>query len=905
MTHFALLQRQGLPYTTRMIRRAGTLGQAAEYDVCIVGAGPAGIVLAAELAYAGLKISVLESGGFRRSAFADALRAVEADGLPIRVDSRERIFGGTSATWAGGCALLDPIDFLKRPLQGHEGWQIGPRDVAPYLERAAARYGFPPPRMFEASDGHAPEWRSLQEKIFVGLRGSTPRFGKKFRYLFDRDAIDLITHATVVALSSAPAKKGALRRVESALVRTHDGKEEHFRARVFVLACGGIENPRILLNSEGDKGSSLGNEYDQVGRYFMNRPRVSVGSLRFFPGARDRERYFGRMQGRYLQLVGLRLSEALQRETGALNCYLRLEPRFLQALEVARARAFAGEAISYARSLKRMVWRDLVIGMSNLARATPSVVASLSHFFYLLAVRVSYGVHPVARSARVRCTVEMTPRAENRVELADGRDALGARLPRVRANLSDEELRSIDVLLEHFDKECVRLRIGEFVRSSGDFSSRIAADVVAADGAHHLGATRMGVDPRSSVVNQDLRVHSVENLYVAGGSVFPTAGCANPTMMIVALSIRLAEHLRALFAVRPKPQQSASKGRSVFIIGSGSRVSTDVIPAFEALAGTFTVTGIFARTPGVVFGHLGQYTVRSLETLVADDVARASLVYVAVPPKSVVECLRALVLHNCIHLDLVIDTPVDRSRAARSMYRCFRSIHVAEDSVFLPWLDLIPSAFSERSPLGPIQRIECTRSVYPLHGIALIKMLASPNAGSRCGVIRRAFRRGDRVSLACCGGIRATMTRSRDYAIGHITIFGSRGKVGDIRSNGVLPIECIRSESRCTGFRLEKEQIHLSPEESDLVGPWTPQDTIVTRMREIKRVGLYRLLHALSRSEPTWSLDDGANDARIDSALRGLRVFFSFSAYLRRKSVILLGTVQRYQGVTGSTVPKR
>ena len=858
-----------------MIRSAGTLGQAAAYDVCIVGAGPAGILLAAELAYAGLRIAVLESGGLRRSAFADALRAVETNGLPIRVDSRERVLGGASSTWGAVCSLLDPIDFPKRPLQEHEGWPIGPRDIAPYLERAAARYGFPPPRMFEGIDGSAlgPEWKSLEEKIFV--MQSRPRFGEQFRYLFDRDEIDLITDATVVALSPAPAKKGALRRVESAFVRTQDGKETRVRARVFVLACGGIENPRILLNSEGDEGSSLGNEHDQVGRYFMNHPRVTVGTVRFSPGARDRGRYFHRTQGRYVAFVGLRLSEPLQRETGALNCCLKLEPKFpRQAPEVARARAFAGTAISCARSLKRMAWRDLVVGAGNLARETPFVVTSFPRLFYLLAVRVSYSVRPVARSARVRCVVEMRPRAENRVELADRRDALGTRIPLIRVNPSADELASIEELLERFGKECVRLRIGKFVRW-GDISSRIAANAVVADGAHHLGATRMGVDPRSSVVDQDLRVHSVENLYIAGSSVFPTGGCANPTMMIAALSIRLAEHMRALIAAQPQLQRPASGGRPVFIIGAGRRVSEDVVPALEALAGTFRIAGIFARTPGMVFGRIGEYAVQSLDALRADDVARASLVYVAVPSISVVESLRALARHDCAHLDLVIDTPAVRSRAARSLYRRFRSVHVAEDSVFLPWLDLIPSSFSGRGPLGPIQRIECTRSVFPLHGIALIKMLASPNSSHRRGVIRKAFRRGDRISLACRGGIHAMMTRPRDYATGHLTIVGSRGKAGDVPGHGLLPIECIRSDGRCAGFRLAAEEIRLTPKESDLIGPWAPGDTIVTRMRGIKRVGLYRLLRALSKSEPTWSLDDGANDAMIDAAVRGFRMFFS------------------------------
>ena len=461
-----------------------TLEQDAEgYDLCIVGSGPAGLTIAAELARTRLRLCVLESGAEGKSAFAYGLKKVLSRGLPVKPESRERIFGGSGTVWGGLSAPLDPLDFESRPWS--EGWTVAREELERYW-REAQRYGFSAPEEFK-NTGAFWKFGTLQEKLFVAVR--PPYNFARLRPIFERDGADLFLRATVTGF--VPSAEGSTPRVIEAVCKTEAGDTVRVRAQRFVLAAGGIENARLLLVS------GLGNEHDQVGRYFMNHPKGYAGRLRLRAPLPATSPYLPRSAGGRMMYAGLTLSESKRREGGLLSSYVQFEP---DSKILAR----------YALAL----WRRLP--------------AFASPLFNILR----------PRTLRMRWYADMEPQAENCVVLSGEKDTYGTPLPEVSYSLGPRDVETLRTLHAHLQEEVKTLGIG---RLEGTADEVIAS--VYDDASHHLGATRMGTDPRTSVVDSDGKVHTVSNVYVAGGSVFPTGGSANPTYTIVALAMRLAKHL--------------------------------------------------------------------------------------------------------------------------------------------------------------------------------------------------------------------------------------------------------------------------------------------------------------------------------------------------------------------------
>lgn len=533
-----------------------------EFDLCIVGTGPASATVASELADSGLRICVLESGRRKPTRHGDSLRAVRSEGLFIKDYSRERVLGGTSTTWAGLSSPLDELDLAPRPWLRFSGWPIERAELLPFYGRAAERYRFAPLSHFESDDFEAiraggdvqPTWERVQEKVFLAC--SDPQnFGKECRDVWEGDAVQVYLDATVQRF------EGTADRVECAVVRSSDGSEHRVRARAFVIGTGGIENARLLLLSDAPWEGGLGNAHGQVGRYFMNHPKNYYGTFRLERTVKDLPYYFGCLYGGYAGYAGLRLLDEHQRERGLLNSYVRFEPLFPWSdndgveslvLFVKRAQFFfkrwkdkrEGEVVSIRDYSETGDDSDLqnerkgFLDWIGLAWNVVRHARSVAHYAYY---RVVDQKKPVIRRVRLRNFLEMEPDPDNRVVLGDERDPFGQPLPLVKSRLTDLDKRSLVELHEVLAAELEREGLG---RLEADLANE-ATWPIDLDASHHLGTTRMGDDPRTSVVDATQRIHGIENTYMAGGSVFPTSGCANPTFTIVALSIRLADHLRA------------------------------------------------------------------------------------------------------------------------------------------------------------------------------------------------------------------------------------------------------------------------------------------------------------------------------------------------------------------------
>ena len=539
-----------------------------DYDLCIIGSGPAGGTLATELTSTGFRICVLESGGLRKTELGDSLRAVQSEGILIKADSRERVLGGTSTTWSGLSAPLDSVDFEWRYWVEHSGWPFSRRDIERYYREAAERFRFPSPHLYSSQIWEtpallrdlAPRWSELERKLFLAPL-EPQNFGKEFSRVYQEVHDDLYLNATVTHLDGDSGTGLAT----AAVVRNGNGKPFHFTARAFVLAANGIENARLLLNSTFACRDGLGNDLDQVGRYLMNHPKDYNGTITLAQPVTSLPAYFGFLFEGHSGYLGLRLKEDLQRRRRVLNSYVRFEPLFswtdrpgIESLVYFLKKAkFLVRALSQLKAGKRIPLRDSSeTGDDSALQNNPKKPRDFSKMAGLIAAdlpavapylyhRLFDKASPKIHAIRIRNFMEMEPRPTNRVTLGDALDVFGTRLPRVVHHPSNLDRRSMTAVHEALRHDLTAQRWGQL---SSDLSPQANPWPINADASHHMGSTRMGTDPRTSVVNRDCRLHFCSNVFVAGASVFPTSGNANPTFTAVALAIRLAAHLRSTLA---------------------------------------------------------------------------------------------------------------------------------------------------------------------------------------------------------------------------------------------------------------------------------------------------------------------------------------------------------------------
>ncbi|HET6518692.1 MAG TPA: GMC family oxidoreductase [Geminicoccaceae bacterium] len=531
-----------------MLRDARELESGASVDcgLCIVGGGACGIAIARAFAGGRTRVCVLESGGLSPEKRTEDLNRGEDVG-PFGYDplhtARARYLGGTANLWPGRCRPLDPIDFRRRPWVPDSGWPFGAGELAPYYPRAHALCRLGPFRYdagYWAEDG-APELPFDPDRLVSGVwQYTTPpmRFGLTYRGELERAPnVEVLLHANAVELVTDDGAR-AVTLVRAACL---DGPSFAVRARAVVLACGALEVPRLLLASNRTAPRGLGNLHDVVGRYFMEHPHVYPGTAELVVADPKAPLALYQRANRRGSDVHGRIgpSERAQEEHGLLNLDLTLLP--------------GGSAEPGYRAMRRLARWALVHGRmpegwlgycAEAVRDIGGVVGGALYYSGLWRRR--------ARRYAILTSAEQQPNPDSRVTLSPtARDALG--LPRLRL---DWRLTALD---RHSVVAGTRLLAAELERL-GIATVRLA-DWAAADddgawpskvdgGCHNLGTARMSDDPRRGVVDADCRVHGLGNLYVAGGAVFPTGGAANPTLTMLALALRLADHLRTALGER-------------------------------------------------------------------------------------------------------------------------------------------------------------------------------------------------------------------------------------------------------------------------------------------------------------------------------------------------------------------
>ena len=490
-----------------MLQRASDIEEGAvlETDLCIAGAGAAGISLALQFLGSKLSVTLLEGGGEGPSEWSKKLYSGTCE-KPLSAGyltgSRLRFLGGTTNHWLGACLSLDPIDFTARDWMPDSGWPFEQSELTSYYARAADVVGVGPPHL---GDPDPP----LCDGSIVGVKqvqARATRFGKEYRApLAEAPNLRLVIHANVIRVGLREGA-GSVERLDAATLR---GRRFSVRARCFVLALGGIENSRMLLVSDDVQAGGVGNGHDLVGRYFMDHAGFPVAQLCVSDSDRTVIDY--RPQGGRI----LRLNEQAQRRHRLLNCGLMFD----HVPEIEDTRHFL---------LRDGAWKRLKPYLEGeLPESSP-----LGFF----ARRIAGEDKLFYRRFMLLC--EQPPTAASRVTLGAEKDRFGNRRVHLCWAVPPEMARTARRTAELFAADLGRHGLG-----------RVAVDLAALEetilqpGFHHMGGTRMHSDPRQGVVDGQCRVHGIDNLYLAGSSVFPTSGYANPTFTIVALALRLADHL--------------------------------------------------------------------------------------------------------------------------------------------------------------------------------------------------------------------------------------------------------------------------------------------------------------------------------------------------------------------------
>ncbi len=508
-----------------------------EADICIVGAGIAGLAVVREFLDGGQSVLLLESGAASGDGGANQFNETENAGLPYLSPSlgRTRGFGGTSELWAGQCTPLNACDFARRGWVPLSGWPISFAALDPYHRRASEFFGLPVDAFDESNrrsftiDGLGLDPALLVPQLSVF---SPKRFvGREHRdRVATSDRVRAVVGATVTELCSSPSGR-AVAAVEA---RTRSGKRLSFRARAVVLAGGAIENARLLLASSNHHPRGLGNGFDQVGRCLQDHV---IGSCQM-PGATHQ----GTM-GALEQLVHVgalrwaqkfRLAEDEQRLQATLNATASIVYDYDDG-------AVVDSIVRVYRAMASRDWKEL--------RAA-DVAHVAAHPFKVLgfgARHMGYTLPAFMRPTAIRLSVisEQAPNPDSRVTLTNEVDRLGMPRARVDWRLTDLERGSLLAISRACRAEFSRLGLDHSIDHAWLESTDDSWKTQVRDILHAAGTTRMSSDPASGVVDSDCKLHEAENVFVASTSVFPTSGHSNPVFTMTALAIRLADHLKA------------------------------------------------------------------------------------------------------------------------------------------------------------------------------------------------------------------------------------------------------------------------------------------------------------------------------------------------------------------------
>jgi choline dehydrogenase-like flavoprotein len=551
-------------------------------DVAVVGAGPAGIVVALELADSGRRVILLESGAAEPDPITQRLGDTVGDDprhAPMG-HATQRAIGGASNLWGGRCVPFDPVDFEPRELVRGSEWPIGYEDVAPYFQRACD-WCVCGQAQFDAREIPGLAGRSIVPGFRDGAvvassleRWSLPtRFGDVYRRrLEESQDLTLVTGLTCTEISCVDEGHA----VDHLEARTLDGRLATIQAREYVVACGGLESARLLFASNRVHPEGLGNHSGHLGRWYMAHVTSRIAKVRFstppsetiYGHERDQDGVYVRRRFSFsrkaqaehdlpnavLWLVNPKLSDATH-DSGELSfVYLMLiSPlghRFI-AEAIRRDHIESDGPVRIWPHLRNILKRPV----STLRFA---VGFGFSRFLRRGRKAPGFFVPTASNSYPLQYHGEHLPNVNSYARPTGVTDEMG--MPRLETNLEfgDEDVTGVLRAHEVLDRNLREQGLGHLEYASGDLAAAVRKDLTG--GLHQAGTTRMSSRPEDGVVDEHLAVHGVGNLSIASSSVFVTSGQANSTFMVIVLAARLADHLDQKLQARTGTRVGVSAG---------------------------------------------------------------------------------------------------------------------------------------------------------------------------------------------------------------------------------------------------------------------------------------------------------------------------------------------------------
>lgn len=721
-----------------------------DFDLIIVGSGPAGLAIAQAFRNSSFRVAILESGGIQPSRVTEALNEIVSVG-ERRTDPelvRRRCVGGTSTVWSGRCGMFDAIDYARRDWLQLSGWPIDADDLAGQARRAGELFGLMPnlsshhalrdlrqPHdlngwntdllapvvwQFSSRDVDAEiehfahdNYEAADELAILRHSGrKTPvDFGRAhIGWLRESRTVFLITHATVHEVLANDSGK----RVSGLLVRGPDGELCKLEASRVVLACGGIDNARILLASRSSMPAGLGNARDQVGRYLTDHTFTELGSFGRGAARQLRRRLGIRLHrtpaARQVYCFGLRLSPVLQRREGLMNAAVHL-------VEFGARTNPLSELAAGVRALRHD---------RNIASAAKSIGQGLARPAALVDNVADRFLHRRAAlndpdRTVMGAVVEQLLNPESRVRLSDRTDRFGMPLPEIDWRFNEIEYRTARRFRDIMRDELARMGMEAFDAPKWDSFESWREPLT--DLAHPMCTTRMSEDPATGVVDANCQVHGIEGLFVAGSSVFSTPGHMNPTQMIVALALRLADHLNTCMTAGRAEVRPLRPRLRVGIVGAGDRIRRVYAPALAEVSDRIEVIGITSRrqaTAEELATQTGWKVFPDPTRMVAE--AAADFVVVSVSPEANDGLYPQLVNLGC---PLFLETPFCWSlRSGRKQLTQMRKartlVGVAEQFPFLPQARLMRKVV-ELGGVGVVRSAVNDLAHYDYHGMARLR----------------------------------------------------------------------------------------------------------------------------------------------------------------------------------------
>ncbi|HEY0309235.1 MAG TPA: GMC oxidoreductase [Acidobacteriaceae bacterium] len=526
------------------------------WPVCVVGTGPVGMALALELERLGHEVLVLESGGMEMAAAGSAASHAEIVD-PERHAPMEiavvRAVGGTSWTWGGRCVAYDDIDWMPREFVADAKWPLTHDQIRPYYKQAA-EYLLCGSDIFSVSYG-----KNLKDGLTLDCVERWAREAKVILLhrarLLGSERIKVCLNTTVTTVNFTGEGTA---RVDSLTVSTRAGVRT-VRARRVVLAMGGVETTRLLLHVQQSAPGLFGGVDGPLGRYYMGHISGKIASILFDDPATIADLDF-KLDGTAFYRRRFMLTAEAQIQHKVLNTAFWpdnpplydpahrsgvLSSVFLALAFPPSGRKLLSEAIRLAHTGPKPY--KLAAHLRNAILGAPKGAADIYKIlrdrFIRKPKKPGFLVSNSGGKYALHYHAEQIPQRESRITLGTETDQYGVPRAVIDLRFAEQDVQSVIDSHRILDEALQANGIGrlEYWYPAGELPERVYEQ--AADGFHQVGTTRMGDDPAESVVDSDLKVHRVENLFVASSSVFPTTGQANSTLLAVAFAVRLAEKL--------------------------------------------------------------------------------------------------------------------------------------------------------------------------------------------------------------------------------------------------------------------------------------------------------------------------------------------------------------------------